>query len=73
MTGIFQLTVKQNDFNISIVCYYTVLWAGIPIRYGLGGPGIESLWGASFYLTRSDRVWILPILLCNGYRFIPLI
>jgi len=31
-----------------MVYYYTVLWAGIAIRYCLGGSGIESRWGARF-------------------------
>jgi hypothetical protein len=37
--------------------------------YGLDGPGIESRWGEIF-LTCSDRPWIPPHLLHNGYRVI---
>jgi hypothetical protein len=48
MTRIFQLTVKQCDFNIGLVYYYTVPWDEIAIRYDLGGLGIESRRGARF-------------------------
>ena len=34
--------------NINTVYYFTVLWAWIATRYGLGGPGIESRWGTRF-------------------------
>jgi len=40
---------------------------GLVTRYGLKGPGIESLWGAIFR-TRPDRPWSPPSLLYNGYR-----
>ena len=37
---------------------------GIATRYGLDGPGIESLWGARF-----SAPWGPIVLLCNGKRF----
>jgi hypothetical protein len=40
---------------------------GIATRYGLDGPGIESLWGEIFR-TLPDRPWGPPNLLYNGYR-----
>ena len=41
---------------------------GIAIRYGLGGPGIESLWGGEIFRTCPDRLWGPRSLLYNGYR-----
>ena len=38
---------------------------GITTRYGLNGPGIESLWGKVFS-PRPDSPWDLPNLLHNG-------
>jgi hypothetical protein len=43
---------------------------GIATDYGLGGPGIESRWGARFS-ARPDRPWGPPSLLYNGYRVFP--
>jgi hypothetical protein len=37
----------------------------ITIRYGLGGPGIES-WCVEFLLARPDHPWGPPSLLYNG-------
>jgi hypothetical protein len=41
---------------------------GIATRYGLEGPGVESLWGARFSATRPDRPCGPSSLLYNGYR-----
>jgi hypothetical protein len=41
----------------------------IAIRYGLDGPGIESLWG--ILRTRPYRPWRPPSLLYNGCRVFP--
>jgi hypothetical protein len=38
---------------------------GIATRYGLNGPGNESLWGKVF-LPRPENPWSLPSLLHNG-------
>ena len=44
----------------------------IATRYGLDGPGIESLLGGGeFFRTRPDLPWGLPSLLYNRYRFFP--
>jgi hypothetical protein len=43
---------------------------GIPTRYGLDGPGIESRWGEIFSIY-LDRPWGPPSLLYNGYRVFP--
>jgi len=43
---------------------------GIATRYGLGGPGTESRWGAIFR-THADRPSGPPSLLYNGYRAFP--
>jgi hypothetical protein len=40
---------------------------GIATRYGLDGPGIESLWGARI----SAPIWGPPSLIYNGYRVFP--
>jgi hypothetical protein len=40
---------------------------GIATRYGLQGPGIESLWGRDFPHSPSQS-WGPPSLLYNGYR-----
>ena len=44
--------------------------AGIVIRYGLDGSGIESRWGEIFR-TFPDRVWGPPSLPHNGYWVFP--
>jgi hypothetical protein len=41
---------------------------GIATRYGLDGPGIESLWGGEIFRILPDRPWGPPSLLYNGYR-----
>jgi hypothetical protein len=43
---------------------------GIPTRYGLESPGIESRWGEIFH-TYPDRLRGPPSLLYNGYRTFP--
>jgi hypothetical protein len=43
---------------------------GLATRYGLDGPGIESLWGEIFR-TRPDRPRALPSHLYNGYLVFP--
>jgi len=42
----------------------------IATRYGLGDTGIESLW-RRISRTRTDRPWVPPTLLYNGYRVFP--
>ena len=55
-------------------CYHArhCMWAGGSVRVatgcGLGGPAIESRWGAGIYHTCQDRPWGPPSFLCNGYR-----
>jgi hypothetical protein len=62
-------------FPTFIFRHTTDVWSrdssvGIPIRYGLEGPGIESRWGEIFR-TYPDRVWGQTSRLCNGYRVFP--
>jgi hypothetical protein len=45
---------------------------GITTCYGLDGTGIKSRWGGGeIFRTCSDRPWIPPSLLYNGYRVFP--
>jgi hypothetical protein len=63
-----------------MVCYKSIIIiiiivglgsvVGMATRYGLGGPEIEPRLGEIFR-TGSDRPWVPPNFLHNGYRFFP--
>jgi hypothetical protein len=67
----------ETDIALSVRFVYVTLppgsrdsSVGITTRYGLEGPGIESLWGEIFR-TIPDRLRGPPSLLYNGYLFFP--
>ena len=62
-----QLTSLQLVYVMS----YSYSSVGIGTRYGLDGPGIESLVGGEIFRTRPDRPRGPPSLLHNGYRIFP--
>ena len=52
-------------------CSLMGLYSGVVgTRYGLEGPGIESLWGENFR-THTDRFLSVPSLLYQEYSVIP--
>ena len=47
MIKIFRNSYRDKDAILVIV--FSPAWTGIETRYGPGGPGIESWWGARFF------------------------
>ena len=83
MFEIIILTVFGTEMDLTTTEYgaedwihlKTMIGAGIAQsvianRYGLCGPGIEPR-GGEIFRTRTDRPWVSPSLLYNGYRVFP--
>ena len=58
-----------SSLQLACVMSYSYTSVGIATRYGLYGPGIESLVGGDIFRTRPDRPWGPPSLLNGNWVF----